>query len=102
MTSETTVKKRGRNDMPPGPGRPKGVPNKTNGLIREMVVNALAEAGGVDYLVARAHDPKTASAFLSLLGKVLPVQVTGADDGPIQIARIELVALGNSTDSPAA
>lgn len=90
---EQTVKKRGRNDLPPGPGRPKGVPNKTNGLIREMIVQALDQAGGVDYLVERANDPRTASAFLTLIGKVLPVQLTGQNDGPIQVARIELVAL---------
>ena len=49
-----------------------------------MVCQALSEAGGVDYLVERAQDPRTASAFLGLVGKVLPIQVTGNDDGPIQ------------------
>ena len=94
MTTETPVKKTKSNFPGPGPGRPKGVPNKTTGLIREMVTAALDQAGGVDYLVARANDPRTASAFLSLVGKVLPIQLTGAEDGPIQVARIELVALG--------
>jgi hypothetical protein len=81
----------------PGPGRPKGVPNKNTGLIREMISQALDQAGGVDYLVERANDPKTASAFLTLVGKVLPVQLTGQNDGPIQVARIELVALSGDS-----
>lgn len=95
--------KKTRGNLPgPGPGRPKGVPNKTTALVREMVTQALDEAGGVSYLVECAKNPRTASAFLSLVGKVLPVQLTGADDGPIQVARIELVALSaDSTDSPA-
>jgi len=69
--------------MGAGPGRPKGIPNKNTGLIREMIAQALNDAGGVDYLVSRARDPKTASAFLVLVGKVVPVQVTGGDGGPV-------------------
>lgn len=80
---------------PGNPGKPKGATNKTSGLIREMIAQALDEAGGVDYLVARANDPRTASAFLGLIGKVMPVQVTGEGGGPVQVARIELVAMSN-------
>lgn len=66
------------------PGKPKGAKNKTGALIRDMVSQALEQAGGVDYLVERANDPKTAAAFLSLVGKVLPVQVTGADGDAVK------------------
>lgn len=68
----------------PGPGRPKGIPNKNTGLIREMIAQALDEAGGVQYLLECAHDPKTKSAFLGLIGKVMPVQVIGDKDNPLQ------------------
>lgn len=44
-----------------------------------MITQALDKAGGVAYLVRCAKDPKTASAFLTLVGKVLPLQVTGAN-----------------------
>lgn len=84
-----TVKKSTKNlsgaaAMGAGPGRPKGVPNKNTGLIREMIAQALNEAGGVDYLLDCAHDPKTKAAFLGLVGKVMPVQVIGDEHNPLQ------------------
>lgn len=80
---KTKRKPTGAAAMGAGPGRPKGVPNKQTREIKEMITTALAEAGGVAYLIDRAHDPKTASAFLTLVGKVLPLQVTGADGGDV-------------------
>ena len=83
-----------------GPGRPKGMPNKATAEVKEMILGALAAAGGVEYLTKRANDPRTASAFLGLVGKVLPMQVSGIDGNAIQtVTRIELVAQGgDSTD----
>jgi hypothetical protein len=50
--------------------------------LKEMILNALERAGGEDYLMAQAHEnPKT---FLLLLGRVLPLQVTGDAENPIQ------------------
>lgn len=81
-----------------GPGRPKGATNKVTTELKEMILGALDEAGGIGYLVARAKDPRTASSFLALIGKVLPMQVTGADGGAIQtVTRIELVAPGDNS-----
>jgi hypothetical protein len=46
-----------------------------------MVLAALDRAGGVDYLHEQATvNPK---AFLSLLARLLPTQVTGKDDAPL-------------------
>jgi hypothetical protein len=67
----------------PGAGRPKGVPNRVTGALKDMVLSALDEAGGVDYLKDRAKD--NPSAFLTLVGKVLPLQVTGEDGGPVKV-----------------
>lgn len=65
-------------------GRKKGVPNKTTQALKDMILEALDGVGGIEYLKARAVDePK---AFLTLVGKVLPMQVTGADGGPIHVA----------------
>lgn len=61
----------------PGQGRPKGSTNKVSQDLREMVLEALERSGGVQYLAERAVDPKTSSAFLTLLGKVLPTTVKG-------------------------
>ena len=68
----------------PGPGRKKGVPNKNTALIRDMIAQALDNAGGVDYLteVASTHP----GPFLALIGKVMPVQVVGEDGGAIKHA----------------
>ncbi len=60
-----------------GPGRKKGVPNKVTAELKAMILQSLDEAGGVDYLRERALDPRTAPAFLALLGKILPMQLTG-------------------------
>lgn len=81
-----------------GAGRPKGSLDKGNALIREMVADALNQAGGVGYLVRQANEKP--AAFLALLGKVLPVQITGAGGGPVEtVTRIELVDMdGDSQD----
>jgi hypothetical protein len=67
-------------------GRQKGTPNKMTREVKQMILDALDGAGGVEYLIARASDPRTASAFLTLVGKVLPLQVSGVDGGAIQQA----------------
>ena len=67
------VKQTKSNFPGPGPGRPKGVPNKNTAAIKDMILEALDGAGGVQYLQDRAKDPRTAAAFLGLVGKVLPM-----------------------------
>jgi hypothetical protein len=74
-----------------GKGRPKGSVNKNTAAIKDMILQALSEAGGVDYLVEQAE--KNPGPFMTLVGKVLPMQVTGEDGGPVKYQRIELVPL---------
>jgi hypothetical protein len=86
------VPKTAKRPQPTGGSR-KGVPNKTTKALKEMILGALDAAGGVDYLTDRANDPRTASAFLTLVGKVLPMTVAGDPENPLQtVTRIELVA----------
>jgi hypothetical protein len=69
-----------------GKGRTKGTPNKATKELKELILGALDAAGGVEYLTERANDPRTASAFLTLVGKVLPLTVAGTGkDGAIII-----------------
>lgn len=68
-------------------GRQKGTPNKTTRAIREMVTEALDRAGGVDYLVRQANE--NPGPFMTLVGKVLPLQVAGHDGGPLNVTVIE-------------
>ena len=64
-------------------GRKKGTPNKQTTALKDMILNTLAKAGGEEYLLEQAQeDPKT---FLQLVGKVLPLQVTGDKDNPLII-----------------
>jgi len=81
--------KSGDRPKPPnaGKGRKKGTPNKTTALLKDAILKAAEQAGNkvgdeglVSYLVQQAEE--NPSAFMPLLGKVLPMQVNGAgDDG---------------------
>jgi len=72
----------------PGAGRPKGSESKVTVMLKEAILKAAEEAGGeggtVAYLTAQAKDNPT--AFLSLLGKVLPMQVGNADDEEFKVS----------------
>jgi hypothetical protein len=82
---DSTVPESADKRQPPGGSR-KGIPNKITKELKEMILGALDAAGGVDYLTERASDPRTASAFLTLVGKVLPLTVNGTGkDGAIII-----------------
>ena len=77
-----------------GKGRVKGVPNKTTTQLKEAILEAAANAGGeeklVGYLTKQADENPT--AFMSLLGKVLPMTIAGDDKNPLTaIVRIERV-----------
>lgn len=67
-----------------GPGRPKGSLNKTTKAIKDMVIEALNGVGGVSYLQAQAHDNPT--AFLTLVGKTLPLQVAGEMEHRVKVS----------------
>lgn len=54
-------------------GRGKGIPNKVNSDLKGMILTALSEVGGVNYLKTQAR--KNPTAFIGLVGKVLPKEV---------------------------
>ncbi len=72
-------------------GRQKGVSNRTTGLLKDAILKA-ADAVGEDgegkgklvgYLKTLARDEKR--SFAGLLGRVMPLQVTGENGGAVQI-----------------
>lgn len=74
-----------------GKGRVKGSVNKTTALLKDAILKAAEAAGGppdglVRYLKEQAV--KNPGPFMALLGKVLPLQVTGPDGGPIQVEAV--------------
>jgi len=60
-------------------GRQKGTPNKVTAELKDMILQALDNAGGVEYLQKQAND--NPAAFLTLVGKVLPMTVNGSGAG---------------------
>ena len=54
-------------------GSRKGKPNRVTKELKEMILTALDGAGGVEYLQGQAKDNPV--AFLTLIGKVLPLTV---------------------------
>jgi hypothetical protein len=71
-------------------GRQKGTPNKTSALLKDAILKAATEAGDGDlaaYLTVQAKiNP---GPFMTLLGKVLPMQVTGEDGGPFRLNAVQ-------------
>ena len=81
----------------PGSGRKAGTPNKDTKPLRDMILQALEDqsGGGVKYLTVQAK--VNPGSFLTLLGKVLPMAVTGADgESPLVI---EIVRFGEKNGS---
>lgn len=63
-----------------GKGRKAGTPNKVTGALKDMILQALANQGGVAYLETQAK--VNPNAFLALIGRVLPLQVKQGGDDP--------------------
>lgn len=62
-------------------GRQKGTPNKITALLKDEILQAAEQAhpeGRVGFLRHQALENPT--AFLTLLGKVLPMQIEGAGE----------------------
>ena len=67
-------------------GRKKGTPNKVSALLKDAIIQAATDAGEGDmaaYLEKQAKD--NPGPFMALLGKVLPLQVAGDADEPLNV-----------------
>lgn len=72
-----TEPKQGTNRGNAGKGRPKGAPNKTTTLLKDAILLAAEQAGGEGGLAGylRLQAVENPGPFMSLLGKVLPLQI---------------------------
>lgn len=64
-----------------GKGRPPGAKNKLTKDVKAMILGALAAKGGQKYLEQQAGENPV--AFMGLVGKVLPKEITGANGLPL-------------------
>lgn len=65
-----------------GGGSRKGKPNKLTADVKAMILAALDQAGGTQYLLTQAQ--LNPNAFLTLVGKVLPMTVAGDPANPVR------------------
>jgi len=72
------------------------VPNKVTGDLKNMILGALAGAGGEAYLQRQANE--NPAAFLTLIGKVLPTTLTGSGGGALKIEVITGVPRDDDDD----
>ena len=78
-----------------GPGRPKGVPNKTTKAAKEAIAEAFEKMGGTEALVAWAkkNDDNRKVFYSQIWSKIVPLQVGGDPDNPLKaVTLVELVA----------
>lgn len=69
-------------------GRTKGVPNKYNADIKGMIIGALNAKGGQKWLQEQMVSNPT--AFMGLIGRVLPTTLAGDPNAPLFPNRIEV------------
>lgn len=85
------------------PGQGKRGPNKTTAALKEAILQAAEKVGmdgkgkgGLQGYLQRVAE-QDVKAFSSLLGKVLPLQVTGEGGGPVE-ASLTVDVAGLSMD----
>lgn len=77
------------------PNQGKRGPDKNNKALKDMILAALNESGGVEYLKRQAEE--NPNGFMSLIGKVLPMTIK--QDSPFQVVtQIQLVPLEDGED----
>ena len=74
----------------PGPGRPKGMANKSTQIAKDAIALAADKLGGAERLVAWAkEDGKNEAAFwTTIYPKLLPLQVSGPGEGGEHIHKV--------------
>ena len=77
----------------PGPGRPRGVPNKFTGELKEAIlagVNGSNKQGVAGFVLDLSLNTPTSAA--ALLGRLIPVSMTGTIDAHLTVRHIDETA----------
>jgi hypothetical protein len=83
------------------------VPNKTTALLKDAILQATANAGGKDglvgYLTAQAKRSlkSNPAPYMGLLGRVMPLQISGDADNPlhhvVEVVEVQFVSAAQGT-----
>ena len=71
-------------------GRPKGAPNKQTRAVKQCILNAFEDIGGVANLAAWAEANQT-DFYTKMWVKVMPTEITGEDGGDITVTINKIV-----------
>lgn len=66
-----------------GSGRKKGVPNKITTSMREMVMQAFNDVGGVKAFAEWGKKQENRKDFYMITARLIPVEMTGANGAPL-------------------
>lgn len=71
----------------PGPGRKKGIPNRSTTAAKDAIALAAVGLGGTDRLIAWAQeDPKNEAVFWgTIYPKLIPVVLGGDAENPVKL-----------------
>jgi hypothetical protein len=91
-----TAEKRKRHVLTgPGPGRPKGVPNKLSGTAKENIEKVFEGMGGVDGMIkwAGSSERNKTIFFSDIYPRILPMDV--AHSGSVAVLHFDFGENGN-------
>ncbi len=74
-------------------GKTKGTRNKQTVAVKQCIINAFQDMGGVRNLVKWAKDNET--EFYRLWGRMVPREITGEDGGDMKL-KVTLEIVGNN------
>lgn len=86
---------------PPGSGRKLGQKNKFSRDIKEGLLTAYEQLGGPAFFLKLGRSRDDRKTLATLLGKLLPTQITGANGGPVSVETMQRAQLAIKTLSPA-
>lgn len=82
MSTDGKVRQSGKR-VKTGGGSRKGIPNKNTAEVKDMILGALQDVGGQEYLSKQARE--NPNGFMNLIGKVIPKEVKAEVTGSLEL-----------------